>query len=133
MCIRDRAYFDVAKSEKPFIVNVDKDVYKRQELGLVKRFIQAETIKKEYFKNLIKSATEFRKSKQIFHESTMLKDPNVLKEFRSYWDSQNTHLNQAQLDLLYNSFCSYKLKMCIRDSYSTIIRRISFYSNHIYK
>ena len=87
-----------------------KTIISLSELGLVKRFIQAETIKKEYFKNLIKSATEFRKSKQIFHESTMLKDPNVLKEFRSYLDSQNTHLNQAQLDLLYNSFCSYKLK-----------------------
>ena len=87
-----------------------KTIISLSELGLVKRFIQAETIKNEYFKNLNKSAKEFRKSKQIFQESTMLKDPNVLKEFRSYLDSQNTHLNQAQLDLLYNSFCSYKLK-----------------------
>lgn len=91
-----------------------KRVIALSELGLVKRFIQAESIKKEYFKNLVKSATEFRKVKQIFHESTMLKDPNILKEFRNYLDAQDTHLNQVQLDLLYNSFCSYKLKNIVK-------------------
>lgn len=71
-------------------------------------FINAATLKKEYFTNITKSATEFRKLAGIFHESTMFKDIAIISGFKDFFAQIETHLTPVQNALLVDSFMRYK-------------------------
>lgn len=77
-------------------------------LRLPSAFVNKVTLKKEYFQNIVKSATEYRKTLSIFHESTMFEKPEYISGFRNYFSKQETHLTDGQKTLLLDSFLQYK-------------------------
>lgn len=86
-----------------------KSVYSLQDLKIPMKFINKATLKREYFSNITKSATAYRKLINIFHESTMLSSPQYIKGFQNYFFDQDSHLSSQQKELLFDSFLKYKL------------------------
>lgn len=86
-----------------------KSVYSLRDLKIPDKFISKVTLKREYFSNIAKSATEYRKLTGVFHESTMYSLPENVKGFQNYFLSQESHLSFQQKGLLLDSFIKYKL------------------------
>lgn len=89
---------------------VNKIIVTSQMLGLPGSFINNATIKKEYFANVVKTATEYRKRAGIFHESSLFSSAKNISGFTTYFNSQNTHLTKVQNSLLLDSFIEYQTK-----------------------
>lgn len=86
-----------------------KSVYPLRDLKIPEKFISKATLKREYFSNIAKSATEYRKLTGVFHESTMYSLPKYVKGFQNYFFTQESLLSTEQKELLFNSFIKYKL------------------------
>lgn len=88
-----------------------KSIIRSGQLRLPTLFINNATLKKEYFQNITKSATEYRKQVSVFHESTMFSDTIYLNGFKNFFFKQETHLTDEQKSLLFESFVNYKSKV----------------------
>lgn len=88
----------------------NKSVLSLYDLRIPKKFLNDATLNKEYFTNIVKSATEYRKTVGVFHESTMFKNRELIAGFKNFFYKQDSHLTGKQKELLYNSFCAYKIK-----------------------
>ena len=88
-----------------------KGILRSGQLRLPPLFINNATLKKEYFKNITKSATEYRKQVSVFHESTMFSDAVYINGFKNFFSNQETHLSDEQKSLLFESFVNYKSKL----------------------
>ena len=105
---------------KKGLIKIDREYYLDRKsrailrlghLRLPSLFINIATLKKEYFQNITKSATEYRKQVSVFHESTMFSDVIHLNGFKNFFFKQETHLSSEQKSLLFESFVNYKSKI----------------------
>lgn len=73
-------------------------------------FIQNVTVKREYYKAFQRTVTAFRKNNKIYHESTLITNPNLLSALEAYATEELDSLLPAQTRILYRYYADYKLK-----------------------
>lgn len=80
-----------------------------RQLGIPDGLIKKATIKREYFRAFIRMVTAFRKENNICHETTLLQNDQLLKKLKLFAKTNLSGLSQAQINVLYDGFCEYKL------------------------
>lgn len=85
-------------------------------------FIQNVTVKREYYKAFQRTVTAFRKKKKIYHESTLIKNPDLLSALEAYATEGLDSLLPAQVKILYKYYADYKLKTFEKLQYSEHVR-----------
>lgn len=85
-------------------------------------FIQNVTVKREYYKAFQRTVTAFRKKNKIYHESTLIKNPNLLSTLETYATEELESLLPAQVKILYKYYADYKLKTIEKVQYSEHVR-----------
>lgn len=94
-------------------------------------FIQNVTVKREYYKAFQRTVTAFRKKNQIYHESTLIKNPNLLSALETYATEELDRLLPAQVKILYKYYADYKLKTIEKLQYSEYIRDLEWINKAI--
>lgn len=85
-------------------------------------FIQNITVKREYFKAFLRTVTEFRKRNRIYHESTLIKNPDLMVALESFAITRLNSLRPAQVKILYKYYADYKQKTIERVEYNEYVR-----------